>query len=305
MNFRQSIILPLLFFTLLNSPAQELNCLISINTSQIQGTTNSEIFNTLRDALSDFMNGSVWTNNIYEVNERIETTLMLNITEEVTADVYKATLNIQVRRPVYGTSYNTVMLNFVDNEINFKYIENDPIEFSENSHISNLPSILAYYAYIIIGMDYDSFSPEGGTQYFKKAEKIVNNAQSSPDPGWKAFEDKGRKNRYWLINNIIDVDYRPLRNFLYTYHRLGLDVMDKAVDQGRIVIKEALIDLERFYKDKPDPFMYFYQLVISAKSEEIVQVFSEAPPQDKTRIYTLMTTIDPGNIRKYEPLTGN
>lgn len=305
MILRRLIIFPLLFAGLCISYAQELNCIFSINSSQLQGTTNQEIFNTLRDELSDFMNNTAWTNHVFEVNERIETTFMLNVTEESSADVYKATLTVQARRPAYGTSYNTVMLNFIDDNVNFKYIENDPLEFSENRHVSNLPAILAYYAYIIIGIDYDSFSSEGGTPYFQKAEKIVNNAQSSPDVGWKAFEDRSRKNRYWLINNILDADYKPLRSFIYTYHRLGLDVMDKAVDQGRLVIKDALLQLEKFHKSKPDPFMYFYQLIISAKADEITQIFSEAPPQDKARIYNIMTEIDPANTTKYESLRGN
>jgi hypothetical protein len=227
---------------------------------------------------------------------------MFNIKEEVTSGVYKATLSIQSRRPVYGTSYNSVMLNYVDDEVNFKYTENDPLEFSENSHISNLTSVLAYYAYIVIGLDYDSYSLKGGTPFFMKAEKIVNNAQSSADPGWKAFESRGRKNRYWLVTNILDDDYSPLREFNYKYHRLGLDVMEDAVERGRLVIREAVVELERFFKAKPDPFMHYFQVVLDAKAEEIVQIFSEAQPADKSRVYAIMTTIDPANTSRYESL---
>jgi hypothetical protein len=273
-----------------------------MNTSQIQGTTNKDIFLTLRDAISDFMNNTTWTNNVYEIYERIECNLMFNIKEEVTSGVYKATLSIQSRRPVYGTSYNSVMLNYVDDEVNFKYTENDPLEFSENSHISNLTSVLAYYAYIVIGLDYDSYSLKGGTPFFMKAEKIVNNAQSSADPGWKAFESRGRKNRYWLVTNILDDDYSPLREFNYKYHRLGLDVMEDAVERGRLVIREAVVELERFFKAKPDPFMHYFQVVLDAKAEEIVQIFSEAQPADKSRVYAIMTTIDPANTSRYESL---
>lgn len=305
MIFRRTILIMLIAFLALPLRAQELDCVITINSSQLQGTTNREIFNTLRDALTDFMNNTVWTNNVFEIYERIECTMLLNITEEVSTGEYKATLNVQSRRPIYGTSYNSVMLNYFDSEVNFRYTEGDPLEFSENTHLMNLPTVLAYYAYIIIGLDYDSFSLQGGTPYFQKAERIVNNAQTSADPGWKAFESRNRKNRYWLVTNIMDDDYDPLRSFLYTYHRLGLDMMDKAVERGRLVIKESLVELEKFNKAKPDPFMHFLQVILDAKADEIVQIFSEAPPQDKTRVYQIMTALDPANISKYEALKEN
>jgi hypothetical protein len=135
-----------------------------------------------------------------------------------------------------------------------------------------------------------------------KAEKIVDNAQSAADPGWKAFESRGRKNRYWLVNNILDDNYSPLREFNYKYHRLGLDVMDDALERGRLVIRESVIELERFFKNKPDPFVHYFQLVLDAKANEIVQIFSEAQPADKNRIHDIMTTIDPANKTRYDPL---
>jgi hypothetical protein len=282
--------------------AQELNCVVSINTTQIQGTNKEDVFNTLETAIREFMNNTVWTNNVFEVNERIECNLLFNITKEVTAGVYKGTLNVQSRRPVYASSYNSVMLNYVDEEIQFKYTQYDPLVFSETSHLSNLTSILAYYAYVIIGLDYDSFSLDGGTPYFQKAEKIVNNAQSSADPGWKAFESRGRKNRYWLVNNILDEGYEPLRKFNYTYHRLGLDILDNSVDKGRRVIIDALTELERFYNNKPDPFMHYFQVVLDSKADEIIQVFSQAPAEDKKKVYNLMVKFDPANSAKYAPL---
>jgi hypothetical protein len=194
------------------------------------------------------------------------------------------------------------MLNYVDNDVNFRYTENDPLEFSDNSHISNLTSILAYYAYIVIGFDYDSYSLEGGTPLFMIAEKIVTNAQSASDPGWKAFESERRKNRYWLVNNVLNDDYSPLREFNYKYHRLGLDVMEDALERGRMVIRESVIELERFFKSKPDPFMHYFQIVLDAKASEIVQVFSEAQPADKTRIFNVLSNIDPANTSRYESL---
>lgn len=283
--------------------SQELNCFVTLNTSSIQGS-NKDVFTTLQNAIRDFMNNTVWTNNVFEANERIECNLMFNLTNEVSAGVYKCTISVQARRPVYGSSYNTVMLNYVDEEIQFKYVEFDPIEYSENTYQSNLSSLLAYYAYLIIGLDYDSFSLKGGTPYFQKADKIVYNAQSSGENGWKAAQSKERRNRYWLITNIMDDGFGPLREFNYTYHRLGLDVLESSIDKGRLVIREALLDLEPLFNEKPDLGMYYFQVVLDSKADEIVQIFSAAPQDDKSRIYALMVKIDPGNITKYAPLQG-
>ena len=169
--------------------------------------------------LYEVITNTTWTSHTFEVHERIECNLLFTITQELTAGTYQAKLSIQSRRPVYGSSYNTVMLNYMDEDIEFEYTEYDPLEFSELTHINNLTSILAYYAYIIIGLDYDSFSPKGGTPYFEKANKVVLNAQSAVQKGWKATESRGRNNRYWLVNNILDEGYSPLREFSYNYHR--------------------------------------------------------------------------------------
>jgi len=301
MTIRKLFLSLIIAFILFSAKGQELSCLVTVNSSQIPGT-NKEVFNTLQDAISDFMNNTTWTNNVFEVNERIECNLLFNIVEEVNTGVYKATLSVQARRPVYGTSYNSVMFNYYDEKVQFKYTEFDPLEFSENTHMNNLTSILAFYAYIIIGLDYDSFSLKGGSPHFQKADKVVYNAQSSTDEGWKAFESEGRKNRYWLINNILDEGFASLREFLYTYHRLGLDILNNSLDRGRLVIKEAIVDLERLYNDKPDPFMHFFQVILQAKADEIVQVFIQAPQEDKLRVYNVMTKIDPANSSKYAPL---
>lgn len=297
-----TILVLMAFFGLVN--AQELSCLVSINSSQIPGT-NKEIFNTLRDAITDFMNNTAWTNNVFEVNERIECNMMINIKEEITTGEYKASINVQSRRPVYGTSYNSVMLNYFDDDVRFKYTEFDPLEFSETTHLNNLTSILAFYAYIIIGLDYDSFSLYGGTPYFQKADKIAYNAQSASEIGWRASDGDGKSNKYRLITNIMDEGFSPLREFIYTYHRQGLDVMDNSIEKGRMVIKQAIIDLKKLYDDKPDPYMHFFQVEMQAKADEIVQTFSQAQQQDKQRIYNIMTSIDPANISKYAPLKEN
>ncbi len=301
MQIRKIIIAFVLLASFGSANAQELSCLVSVSASQIPGT-NKEVFNTLRDAITDFMNNTAWTNNVFEVNERIECNLLFNIKEEITTGEYRATLNVQSRRPVYGTSYNTVMINYFDDNIRFKYTEFDPLEFSETTHLNNLTSVLAYYAYIIIGLDYDSFSLYGGSPYFQKAGKIAYNAQSASEEGWRAADGDGKNNRYRLINNILDEGFSPLRDFIYTYHRLGLDVLDKSIERGRMVIKESIMDLEKLYDNKPDPYMHFFQVVLQTKADEIVQTFAQAQQQDKQRIYNVMNSIDPANISKYASL---
>jgi hypothetical protein len=280
---------------------QELKCDISINTSQIQGT-NKSVFTTLSTAINDFVNNTIWTNSVFEVSERIECNMVINITEQTTAESFKGTIQVQSRRPIYGSAYNSVMINYVDNNFEFKYREFDPLEFSENAHLSNLTSLLAFYSYIIIGLDFDSYSLKGGTPYFQKADKIISNAQSSSDIGWKAYEDKGRKNRYWLINNILSSDYEPLRKFNYNYYRLGLDVMNQSVERGRLVIKDAMVEFERFYDSKPDPFMHYFQVIIDSKAEEFVQIFSQASVEDKKKIFDIMVKVDPASPGKYASL---
>lgn len=301
MHINKIIIGTIISLSGLYATGQELSCLVSVNSSQLQGS-NKEIFNTLQESISDFMNSTVWTNHVFEINERIECNILINLTQEKQPGEYKGTMSIQARRPVYGSSYTSVMLNYYDENVEISYNEYDPLEFSENTHLNNLTLILAYYAYIIIGLDYDSFSPLGGTQYFLKAEKIVNNAQSSGKLGWAAFDSEGRKNRYWLVNNLLNEGYVPLREFIYTYHRHGLDVLNKSMEQGRLAIKDAITNLEKFSNNKPDPFMHLFEVVMQAKADEIPLIFSEAPMEDKQRIYAILTKADPANSSKYASL---
>ena len=227
--------------------AQELKCNVQIVTQQIQGT-NKQVFQTLQNAIYEFMNNRVWTNHVFGPEERIECNMLFNITEQLSADEFRGTLQIQSRRPVFNTNYNTVMLNYMDNDIHFKYIEFEPLEFDINTHISNLTSILAYYAYVVLALDYDSFSFEGGTSLWEAAEKIVINAQNAPERGWKAFENTSHQNRYWLVKDFLDDEYAPARNFWYRYHRHGLDVMDDKVAEGRAEIANSLELLQEVFR---------------------------------------------------------
>lgn len=294
----------LILFLLLASTqlfAQELRCNIQINSQKIQGT-NRQMFQTLQTAVYEFMNNTNWTNHVYGQDERIECTIMINLNEQIGSDEYKGTLQVQSRRPVFNASYNSPMLNFMDNNLHFRYLEYDKLEFSENSHLNNLTSTLAFYAYIILGFDYDSFSYLGGTEYFQKAEKIVTNAQNAQERGWKAYEGN-RKNRYWLAENVLNDKYRPLREVYYRYHRLGLDRMSDKLMEGRAEIAETLTNIQKIYREKPDPYMFYLQLFFDAKSDELVNIFSESFPTEQTRVSNILIEVDNANASKYKKIT--
>ena len=284
--------------------SQELRCNIQIVTQQIQGT-NKQVFQTLQTAIYEFMNNTNWTNHVYAFDERIECNFMFNITEQLSADEFKGTLQIQSRRPIFNTNYNTVMLNYMDNNIHFRYVEFEPLQFDPTQHISNLTSLLAFWAYFIIGMDYDSFSYLGGTPFLAQAENIVTNAQNAREAGWKPFESLDHRNRYWLINDILNDSYKPIREFNYKFHRLGLDVMDEKVTEGRAVIADGLQDLQKVFRDKPDPFMHLLQITLDAKADEMVNIFSESFTEEKQRAIRILQEIDPANKVKYEKLTAS
>jgi hypothetical protein len=293
----------LLIFIILTplSYSQELDCNVTVNSSRIQGT-NKQIFTTLQEALNDFMNNTVWTNQVFEAEERVECNILLDVVEQLSATEFKGKLQIQARRPVYGTSYNTVTLNYVDNDVQFVYQEFDGIEFSENTFVSNLSSLFSFYAYIILGLDSDSFSSKGGEELFRIAEKIMNAAQSSNYIGWQGSDNQKRKNRYWLIDNILDSEYEPLRDFYYTYHRHGLDIMGKSVESGRAGITESIMLLDKFSRNKPDPFTYFLSVLLETKSNEFVDIYSEAQTSEKQKIKRTLIAIDPAGSRKYNKL---
>jgi len=286
----------------LMAEAQEFRCNIQITSQQVQGT-NRQVFQTLQGALNEFVNGRAWSGYKFSNTERIECSMLINVTELIGSDEFKGSLQIQVRRPVFNTSYNTVLFNYVDNDIDFKYVEFQPLEFSETSHLSNLTSIFAYYAYIILGLDFDSYSANSGTEFFLKAEKVMNNAQNAPERGWRSGESTSRKNRYWLISSILNDDFSPVREFIYEYHRQGLDVMyDKIVD-GRAAIAESLILLQNVFKARPDPFMHFLQIILDAKSDEFVNVFQESTDEEKRRVMQILNQIDPTHVDKYRKIT--
>jgi hypothetical protein len=299
---------PVIFLFLLLIPAwlhgQEFRCNVQVVSQQIQGT-NKQVFQTLQNAIYEFMNNRVWTDHVYTMEERIECNLMFNITEQPSADEFKGTLTIQARRPVFNTNYNTTTFNFVDNDIHFRYVEFAPLEFDLNSHLSNLTSILAFYAYFTLGLDYDTFSLMGGSPYFTSAERIVLNAQNAPEPGWKPLDNLAHKSRYWLVKDMLDSEYEPVREFNYRYHRLGLDTMDDKVAEGRAEITNSLELLQQVYRSRPDPYMYLLSLVFNAKVDEIVNVYTESYPEERNRAHTILVEVDKPNANKYKAILEN
>jgi hypothetical protein len=251
----------------------------------------------------EFMNSTVWTNHVYSYAERIDCNILINLNDQLSADEFRGTIQVQLRRPVFNTTYNSTMLNFIDNNFQFRYVEFQPLEFDPGSHRSNLVSVLAYYAYIILGVDYDTFSPLGGSEFFQIAEKIVSNAQNAPEAGWKPYDASRNRNRYWLAKNILDKEYEGVRKFIYEYNINGLDKMESRITEARTSMVESLRMLQEVYRRKPDPFMYFLQIVIEAKADELVNIYTEAFPEEKSRVTQILTEIDPGNKSKYEKIS--
>ncbi len=282
--------------------SQELNCNVQISAQKIQGS-NREVFESMQRDIYEFMNNTVWTNNVFSYAERIDCNILINLTEQLSADEFKGTIQIQLRRPVFNTTYNSTILNFIDNNFQFRYVEFQPLEFDPNSYRSSLVSVLAYYSYIILGFDYDSFSFEGGTEFFQVAEKIVTNAQNASEPGWKPYDGSRNKNRYWLVKNVLDKEYEGVRKFIYEYDIHGLDKMESKITEARASIVESLKLMQAVYRAKPDPYMYLVQIILESKADELVNIFSDAFPEEKSRVMQILTEIDPGNKTKYEKIT--
>ena len=277
--------------------AQEINCQVQVTARQVQGTDRTA-FETMQTALYEFINARKWTPYSYKLEERIETTILLTIHEQLSSEKFRGQLNLVLKRPVYKTNLNTTLLNYIDKDIEFTYVENEPLQFSDNSFDGNLTAIIAYYINIFLGLDADSFSLLGGTPYFDRAQAIVQNAQSVNEPGWKAYESQ--KNRYWLSDNLTNPIYRPVRESLYKYHLLGLDKMYDNAEMGRASIAESIKLLGQAHEQKPGSFLI--QLILEAKRDEIIQIFSEGSPNIKTEVVNVLKEIDPANGSRYQQI---
>ena len=280
------------------SNAQELLCNVRVNSSQIQ-TSDRKIFQSLQTDIYEFVNNKNWTKTNIQNEERIECNFVINVSKKISSDEYEASIQIQSTRPVYGTSFKTPLFNYLDNNFRFKYLEYQSLEFSESTHISNLTSVLAFYVNIILGLDFASFSEYGGNEYFSVAQRIVNNAQNTPETGWKAFESD--KNRYWLVNDLLDPRYEDFHTSIYSYHRLGLDLLAEEPDDARFEITESIEALKSIYRNNSSAFIL--KIFFDAKADEIVNIYSEAFPNEKARIVKTLLEIDPSNSTKYQLIT--
>ena len=233
------IVFNIFYFNLFS---QDISCNVRVVSNQIQ-ISDRTIFNNLQKSIDDFLNNTKWTDDVISVEERLEFSLLINITNRISTDQFSATIQVQSIRPVYNTSYYTTLFNFLDEDFNFKYIDQQVLEYNENTYISNLTSVLSYYVYLMLGLDYCSFELDGGDKYFSKAKNIVNNAQSSPEKGWRAYESD--RNRYWIIEYLQDAKYSEFKQVLYVYHRKGLDVMFDDMENGRISIFNSLEILQK------------------------------------------------------------
>ena len=277
--------------------SQEIYCDVQINTQQVEGT-DKKVFETLRTAMFEFINNRKWTSYSVSIGERIECTILINVTARLSSDEFQADLNMALKRPIHNSAYNSTTLNYIDKDFKFTYVEYQPLDFIENTFTSNLTSVIAYYIYLFLGLDFDSFTLYGGSQFYEKAENIVNAAQSSGYTGWKSFESQ--KNRFWMVENLTNPSYQPIRKFMYEYHRLGLDVMYGDANKGRAAILKSLDYLEQIKDSWPN--LFFLQLIIEAKNDEFINVFSEGSSTEKTRAMNILKKLDPANASRYEEI---
>ncbi len=287
-----------------NTLAQgELNCTVRINTPQLQ-QTDRRVFDELEVALRDFLNNTKWTRDVFEQDERIKCNFILTIRSELGNNTFEGELAVQSVRPVYGSTYESPMLSHLDRQIIFQYEQNQPIQFQPDINDNpNLPSLFAFYAYIILGLDYDSFSLYGGDPYFLIAQQIVTNIQNTPgnsSPGWRPTDGAGNRNRYWIIENLLNPRVRPFRSALYTYHRKGLDLFSSDAQTAKNNILQALEEVDKVNT------AYFncmiVQMFANAKKDEVVEMWKIGERTHKERVQQIMMRIDPANTPRYREI---
>ncbi len=283
--------------------AQELNARVTVVTTRVSNNVNRNTFLTLQTALNNFLNNRKWSSDTYAPNERIECNFLLNLESTSETNVYKASLTIQAARPVFNSSYLSPIINFKDDDVTFKYIEFQQLDFNENRVTgtdplaSNLTAVFAYYAYLVIGFDADSFSPKGGEIFFQKAQNVVNNAPDGRNiAGWKAFD--GIRNRYWLVENISNSRFAIMHDVYYNYYRLVMDKMYEDEKGARSELLNVLNLLDNFNTENPNKMItqFFFQ----GKATELVKVFSKATPPEKARALELLPKLDLTNAGKYK-----
>ena len=290
-------LIPLLILISFSTQAQELNCRVIVNAQQIQ-TTERAIFTEMETEFAQFLNTTKWTDDDFREEEVINCNLVITMTEMPSMGVFRASVQVLSSRPVYGTSHETVVMNFADRDWDFEYVQSQPLQFNENTFLSNITSLLAYYAYMVIGFDYDTFSELGGNPHYEKAFQIVNNAQKTNFTGWQQFNSV--RNRYWLIENIQNPQLEPIRKALYNYHIKGLDVMLEEREQAEKSILAALSDIQKANRARPRSILTIS--FMDAKSSELRQIFSESNLATRRQAYNLLSNIDPSRTDEYKAL---
>ena len=269
---------------------------MEVNTDQVNGTYK-QVFETLQQAITEYMNTTVFTNTQIAANEKIECRLFFTV-KEYTDDVVKGDLQIQSMRPVYNSSYTTTLINFRDTKVEFTYREGEPLVYSLNNMESQLTAILNFYAFLVIAVDFDSFSPKGGEPYFERLKQIVQMAQSSGETGWKAFEDT--KNRSAVLASFTDAPASVIRDAMYQYHRQGLDLMSTSVDKGRASVTESLDAIAKIYSAAP--MSVALSMFKDAKLDELVNIYSKAPQREREAVYKLLEPIYPTERERLEQI---
>lgn len=286
----------------LNSFAQEFNCKVKVMADKIQGV-DKELFASLQRNIIEFMNTRKWTNDQFQNNERIDCNILINVTGRADEDVYEATLNIQAVRPVFNSGYNSPIVNYIDKDFKFRYNQYTPLQFDDNrvagneALAANLTATLAYYAYLILGLNYDSFAPNGGSEFFKKVQNVVNNApeQGKVIVGWKAVD--GNKNRYWIIDQLLNPRFKDMRGIWYNIHRQGFDNMYAKPDESRRLILESLPKIVQVNRENPSSILL--QFFFNAKCDEFASLVSQEEQMDRQKYVSLLQQVDVANIQKY------
>ncbi len=299
---KQIIFIVAVIVAALPAGSQELQARLTVNASQIGSTTDKKVFQNLQAALNTFLNNRKWTDDLFQASEKINCNFLLTITQ-ADNNVFKGILTVQAARPVYNSTYVTPLINFQDEAVTFKYVDYQPIEFNENrisgsdGLASNLTASLAFYVYIILGLDYDSFSLRGGDPYFQKAQNIVSNAPDGREiAGWRAFD--GQRNRYWLMENLTNNKYALIHEAMYNYYRLGLDNMYDKEPEARVAILDAITQFNTVNNDQQNSMIvpFFFQ----GKSAEIIRIFKKSPPDQKQKIQEMMSRLDITNANLYK-----
>lgn len=295
MNILRYVLLSGLVLVGLHTRAQEFNCQVSVIAPQV-ATAQPRVFQSMEVAIKEFFQNRRFTNLNYAPSERIDINILLTISSQPAPDRFEGTLQVIYVRPIYGTDYNSPVLDLVDNNVQFNFLENTQIEFAPERFLNNLSSLLGFYAYFVLGLDADSYSPLGGTDFYNLAQQVVNNAQSTSEPGWKAFEDQ--RNRYWLLDNQVQAVFRPFRDLLYYYHREGFDIMTEDAAAARRVIAAQLDKLKTVHQAKPASLNL--QVFFNAKYNELVELFKQGDPQEKAKVFNTLQILDPGHISQYQ-----